>query len=49
MCIRDSAKSSIPAQEKPKTDSKKDEKTLAELDREKLNEKFAKDKKETLN
>ena len=43
------AKSSIPAQEKPKSETKKNEKTLQELDREKLNEKFAKDKKETLN
>ena len=43
------AKSSIPAQEKTKVESKKNEKTLAELDRETLNEKFAKDKKETLN
>ena len=43
------AKSSIPAQEKPKVETKKNEKTLQELDREKLNEKFAKDKKETLN
>ena len=31
------------------TETKKNEKTLQELDREKLNEKFAKDKKETLN
>ena len=43
------AKSSIPAEEKPKAESKKNEKTLQELDREKLNEKFAKVKKETLN
>ena len=41
--------SSIPAQEKVKVESKKDEKTLQEIDREKLDEKFSKNKKKTLN
>ena len=44
-----SLKAELKSLQKPKTVSKKDEKTLAELDREKLNEKFTKDKKETLN
>jgi small subunit ribosomal protein S2 len=51
----DSAKSSIPAQETTQdkiNDNKKDEdksKTIQELDREKLEQKFSKETKETLN
>ena len=44
------AKSSIPTAEDKKDDAKvKKEKTVQEIDREKLEEKFSKDKKESLN